>query len=138
MYALVNAIFDDLKTPQHLRQYLSDYVDTETQDGLALFDVLTFTYDLTNSWPAAHEMFGEDGRPFRQLADIVIQGLQTTPDYESLQELIRRLSLRLEPHKDKHGFVEVVNLSLDEAKHWLKIFNESVNRPQAKELIINA
>lgn len=136
MYALVNAIFDHPETPDHLRRYLQDHIDTGTQDGLALFDVLTFTYDLTNSWPAAHEwILEENGQPFRQLADIVILGLQATPDYQSLRELIRKLSQKLEPHKDEHGFVNISCLSLDEAKHWVALFKQGENQPQTKELL---
>ncbi|PIQ80246.1 MAG: hypothetical protein COV79_01490 [Parcubacteria group bacterium CG11_big_fil_rev_8_21_14_0_20_41_14] len=103
MYALVNAISVHPKTPEHLRRYLFDHVDTSTADGLTLFDVL--------------EMFGHNGQPFRQLAKIVVQSLQTTPDYESLQELIFSLSQK------------------DEAKHWVTMFRQGKNKPSLKELL---
>lgn len=134
MYALVNAINGHPNTPEHLRQYLFDHLDTGTEDGLALFDVLRFTRILSTTYPAAHEMFGHDGQPFRELADIVIQGLQATPDYSSLQELVRRLSQKLEPHKDEHGFVEVEGLTVEESKYWVAFFNQEKNKSTRKEL----
>lgn len=134
MYDLINAITDHPKTPAHLRQYLDDHVDTDTQDGLALFDVLRFTRILTTTYPAAHEMFGHNGQPFRQLAEIIIQGLQATPDYERLQELIFTLSQKLEPHKDEHGYVEVDGLTIEEAEHWVAMFRQEKNRHSLKEL----
>ena len=135
MYALVNAINDHPKTPAHLRQYLFDHVDTDTPDGLALFDVLRFTRILTTTYPAAHEMFGHNGQPFRQLADIIIQGLQATSDYERLQELIFSMAQKLEPHKDEHGFVEVEGLTVEEAEHWVTMFRQGENISRTKEIL---
>lgn len=134
MYSLINTIHGHKKTPAHLRQYLFDHVDTGTEEGLALFDVLSFTKELASSWPMAHELFGEDGQPFRQLANIVIQELQATPDYQSLKELVRQMSQKLESHKDENGFVSLEGLTVDEASHWVKLFHQSKSRPSLKEL----
>lgn len=134
MYDLINAIHDHPQTPEHLRQYLFDHVDTGTDDGLALFDVLHFTRILTTTYPAAHEIFGHNGQPFRQLADIIIAGLQATPDYQTLRELVFSLSQKLEPHKDEYGFVEADGLTEEEAEHWVSLFNQGGSKRSRKEL----
>lgn len=118
MYRLINDICDHPGTPDHLRRYLSDHVDTDTEDGLAQFDVLYFIRELGGNLPTAHETLGGDGEPFQRLAESVIGQLQKTPDYQSLQELIRELATKLEGHKDEYGYVDISGLTTEEARHW--------------------
>ena len=135
MDAFVNALYEDPKSPVHLKDFLMDNVNSGDPAGLALFDVILFAEDLADSWPTVHEKFGEDGTVFRQLSGIVVLGLQKTHDYAELQQLVFNLSHALEPHKDEHGYVDVCCLTVEQATHFVTLFNREQNTPKAKEFL---
>lgn len=132
MQALINSIVKDSETPEQFREYIFKNLDTDSPDGLALYDVLYFICELY-SLPKTYSVFRKDGRVFHELAEIVILKLQAIPDYDSLQVLIRNLSSQLEPLKDEHGFIDLVNVTLDDARGLVEYFNDEKKRPRAKE-----
>lgn len=133
MYALINSIYDNLETPEHVRAFLMAHVDTSTVQGNALFDVLSMIHDFKNSISIAHYQFGFDGSVFEQLGDKIIARLCATSNQKELETMVCSLSEKLSTFKDEYGFVDMGNLSWEEANYWLSYGEQNDNTPSARK-----
>lgn len=135
MINLLNDISTDPRSPAHLRKYLSENGDSAgTPKGSALYNVLSFLYDLRTALPRANESLGGSGAPFRQLANVIIDQIQSIPNEVSLEANMMALSHTLEPYFGEDGSQAGRDITEKEVSALLNLLSREPNQSSRREL----
>lgn len=84
--------------------------------------------------PETNESLGRSGTPFRRLAEVIIDQIQSIPDEGSLQEKMMALSHTLEPYYGEDGSQAGRDITEKETSALLNLLSREQNHSRRREL----